>query len=592
MFFLSDFTDFLIKNWIQILLIILIVLILFLLCAFLYFNFYHKEKSFKDNFKEIKSSNIAVTIDFQERIVEQYYLYDQNYKYKTMSLDEFYIRFDKQNEDKLKKWLEKIESRPLLDKIHRIELVMYDNANTRGVYFVEIEGYNAENKRFFLHFIDVTESREVFRRIEKKYILKDSEEFYRKANERLSVTDDNSNNYLVAINFKEHSFAKKELKTNLLELIEEQIYYKVLEYISDNELLCSTANGTILLFSPNIVNIKKYKLHIRAIILKCSGKYYFPQNKLEYTITLVAGYTKINKNEILNIDKTLEAETAMNAIISKGRFSDKVQLFDDHLKNAYNVMNNKLLAVEKVIVENLFSIVYEPIINTKSKTVSGYYIKVILPQALNMNFNEFMALVKQRFFRVPFYTKIFQKVLTHKDARKKPFYLSFDYDNLTRVVEAYNQNLEFANIKFYFCLEFSSTTMQNTNLLSIEKKLNSYQSKYSIKLGITYNSLNTIYLNAKIYSQASVVLLMGQLVDKSLDKYSNANLLDTYINIANEYKHEVIGLSVKSLAIYELFAHYKIKKVGGNYLRPYASEGKIVDKSLLKNLNEIESKDY
>ena len=68
--------------------------------------------------------------------------------------------------------------------------------------------------------------------------------------------------------------------------------------------------------------------------------------------------------------------------------------------------------------------------------------------------------------------------------------------------------------------------------------------------------------------------------------------IDIYINVANEYNQEVIGLSVKSLAIYELFSHYKIKKVGGNYIRPYALEGKITDKAILKNLSEIENRNY
>lgn len=592
MIILSKLSDFLTQNWIYILFIFIIVSTFVLLFVILYLSFYHKGKTFKQNFKDVKSTSMAVTIDLQDKIVERYYLYDQNHKHESILLDEFYIRFDRQNECKLKEWLDKIAKYPNSNKTRRIELVMYDIVNTRSVYAIELEKYSPETKRYFLLFKDVTASRELARRIEKKPILRDSEEFYKKANERLSVTDDNSNNFLVALKFKEYAFAKKELKSNFLELIEESIYHKVDELILENELLCSSTNGTLLLFSPNIVNINKYKHHIRSILSKCSGKHAFIQNKSEYTVTMVAGYTKINKNDSFNIDKALEAETAANTLVSKGRFSDRLQLFDDHLKNAYNLMNNKLLAVEKVITQKLFSVLYEPIINTKNKSVSGYYIKIVLPQALNMDFNEFISLTKQRFFRVPFYLAIFNKVLEHEDAKKKPFYLSFDYDNLDRVMEAYKQNVEFSKIKFFFCLEFSSITMQNTNLLSIEKKLSFYQSNYSVKFGLTYNSLNIIYLNAKIYSKTSVALLIGQLVDEALLKYSNANLLDIYMNVAKEYNHEIIGLSVKSLAIYELFAHYSIKKVGGNYLRPYALEGKITDKTLLKNLEEIENRNY
>lgn len=589
---LSQIFDFINKYWMYILFLFVIISSLSLLIFIIRLNLPYKSKSFKEDLNEIKSHNMAVTVDLNEKVVEKYYLYDQLHKYEVTSLDEFYVRFDQQNKKRIKEWLEGIAKATSFTKTRRIEVVMYDKNNKRAVYSVELEGYNKETKKHYLVFKDVTETLEMARRIDKKPVLRDSDEFYRKAMERLSVTDDNSNNFLVAFKFKEYSFAEKELKATLIEAIEESIYHKVYDLILENELLCATANGTLLLFSPNIVNIKKYRKHIRSILFKCSGNYEFRHNKFEYTVTLVAGYTKINKNDTITIDKTLEAETAVNSIISKGRFSDRLQLFDDHLKNAYNLMNNKLLAVEKVITQKLFSVLYEPIINTKNKAVSGYYIKIILPQALHMNFNEFMSLVKQRFFRTAFYQSIFNDVLMHKDAKKKPFYLSFDYDNLTKVMEAYRQTPEASEVKFYLCMEFSSTTMQNTDLLSIEKRLTAYQNHYGVKFGITYNSLTTIYLNAKIYSKASVVLLIGQLVDHSLDKYSNASLIDIYINVANEYNQEVIGLSVKSLAIYELFSHYKIKKVGGNYIRPYALEGKITDKAILKNLSEIENRNY
>ena len=79
-------------------------------------------------------------------------------------------------------------------------------------------------------------------------------------------------------------------------------------------------------------------------------------NKFSYTISLVAGYTKLSKEEKLTFDKTLEAETACNTLMSKGRFSERLQYFDENLKGIFNLKNNKLLAVEKVVDQTLFSI--------------------------------------------------------------------------------------------------------------------------------------------------------------------------------------------------------------------------------------------
>jgi len=178
------------------------------------------------------------------------------------------------------------------------------------------------------------------------------------------------------------------------------------------------------------------------------------------------------------------------------------------------------------------------------------------------------------------------------DYKNKTFYFSFDFENLKSVMDAYQANELYNQMNFYFCIEFSNITMQNTDLITIEKKLASFKENANIKFGITYNTLTTIYLNDKIYAKANVVLLSGQLIEQSLDRYTNESLIDIYTKVASSYNQEVIGLNVKSLAIYEMLNHYKVSKVGGSFLTPYVEDNKINDKSILKTLSEIENRTY
>lgn len=575
-----------------ILVLALLVLTLFVVFGLIVYNYSHKPKTFKEDYQDVKTMQISMTLDFEERIVEKYYLYDQSKKKEIIQLDEFFMRFDKMNAEKLRNWLERISENHDFSRTRRIELVMYNSSNSRGVYLVELDGYNAENKRYFLTFKDISESISVLRRIEKKTLSGRKEDFFDRVNERLLVADDHSNNFLVAIKYKEYEYTNRELQSDFVGLISDNIFLRISEVKNENEIIHIGDKGIIYLFSSNIISVKKFKKHIKNILSTCSGEYNILTNKFSYTISLVAGYTKINKDEKLTFDKTLEAETAMNSIISKGRFSEHLQAFDEHLKVEFNLKNNKLLAVEKVVTETLFSVNYIPIINIDDKTVSSFYVQIGLPHALNMSVNEFKELVKERYFRVTLYNKIFELILRHKDAFNKPFFFSFDFDDIDKVLEAYQSSSDFSNIDLYFCLEFSNTTMQNNDLISIERKLTHYQNELNIRFGINYNTLTALYLNAKIYSKADIVLLSGQLIEHAMDNYSNESLIEVYTKVAASYAQEVIGLNVTSLAVYELFKHYNVKQVGGIYLTPYIINDKIEDKFFLRSLQEIEKRTY
>lgn len=583
--------DFFNQYWLVIILSLSILTLLVALVLVIY-NYYSNPKTFKDNLIKAKTINISITIDLEEKIVEKYYLYDQNKKKEIIPLQEFYVRFDKTNVEKLKNWLEDIAFNHDFNRTRRIELVMYNSSNTRGVYLVELDGYNAENKRYFLTFKDISDSNSVLRRVEKSSYHSKNEDFFDKVNERLLVCDEGSNNFIVAFKFKEYEYTLRDLQSEYIGLIFDNIYLKILEVKNDSEIIHIGDQGAIYLFASNIVNIKKFKKHIKDIINNCSGEYNILANKFSYTISLVAGYSKIHENEKLTFDKTLEAEEAANAIVSKGRFSDRIQFFDSNLKTVFNLKNNKLLAVEKVVTETLFSVNYIPIINTDNKTVSSYYVKIGLPHALNMSVNEFKELVKERYFITTLYHKFFKLILRHKDAYNKPFFISFDFDDIDRVFEAYESEEEFKNVDLYFCLEFPNTTMQNYDLITIERKIAHYQKYNHVKFGINYNTLTAIYLNAKIYSKADIVLLSGQLIEHSMDNYTNESLIEVYTKVASSYAQEVIGLEVTSLAYYELYKHYNVKKVGGIFLTPYIVNDKIEDKFFLRNLTDIDKRTY
>ena len=208
-----------------------------------------------------------------------------------------------------------------------------------------------------------------------------------------------------------------------------------------------------------------------------------------------------------------------------------------------------------------------------------------------MDLNEFNDLVKQRLLRTVFYLKIFEMILKRNDFTS-PYYLSFDFDNLSRVIKAYQIKSEYSKINFFFSIEFSNAIMQQKDFVSIEKQILSYKKIDNVKFGLTYNNFTSLYLNDKIYFNTDFIIISGQLVEEALDKYKYESLIDMYIKLALSYKQDIIALNIKSIALYEFLVHNQVKKLGGPYLTPYVVDNRIIDKTLLENLNIIESKDY
>ena len=99
--------DFLKNNWLYILACLLFVIIILLFFIFISTNV-KKEKTFKDSLIASKTINMSIVIDFEEKTVEKYYPYDANHKTEMVSLDEFFVSFDKVNAEKFKTWLDHI----------------------------------------------------------------------------------------------------------------------------------------------------------------------------------------------------------------------------------------------------------------------------------------------------------------------------------------------------------------------------------------------------------------------------------------------------------------------------------------------------
>ena len=254
--------DFINQYWILILLGV-IALTVFVMLFLIIYNYSVRPKTFKENLYSTKTRNLSITIDLEEKIVEKFYLYDQNKKQEIIPLAEFYVRFDKKNVEKLKNWLSEIALNHDFNRTRRIELVMYNANNSRHIYLVELDGYNAENKRYFLTFNDVSDSSNVLRRADKSITHTKKEDFFNRVNERLLVCDEDSNNFLVAFKFKEFEYTQRELKITLVDLIYDNVCSKIATVKSDNEIIQRGDKGIIYLFSSNIVNVKKFKKHIR-----------------------------------------------------------------------------------------------------------------------------------------------------------------------------------------------------------------------------------------------------------------------------------------------------------------------------------------
>ncbi len=588
---LLSVADFLNDNWIIVLLVILLLAIIIIVIIFLYYKFVIKENSFKENFTSSKLLQMEIVINLEEENVQKFYLYDQDHKDEIISLNEFFMHFDQANYEKFKTWLQEIAHNDLTKATFRNEIVMYDTTNTRSVYLVELENYDVNRKIYFLKFQDITKSKKINLRLNKNVIEKADANFFNQVNQRLSVVDNNAKSYLVAITYKEYKFAQKELMGDFLESLHENIYQKIAKMKFDNELLCLKSDNVFLLFSPNVANNKKYISHIKKILSANSGTYSLANNSFTYNINLIAGYT-IVKSENINVNIITEAENALKALETKAHINEKLKLYDESLEKLYNSEKNKEVQVTNIILQDSFDLSFSPIINTVNKEIAGYSMDIILNNSSsdNLTIEEFKDLVVKTSQVVQLYTKIFEKILLEKS--NDVIYFIFDLQIMNDVLLAYDSNKTFKKLNIYFCIEFSPAVIQKTDMISIEKAMANAKKNYDIRFGIYYNTLASTYLNEKIYLKADIVVIGGQLVEQSLDKYGNKSLIEHYSNLAEHYHHELISLNVNSLAIYELLNHFNIKKIGGSVFKEHVSGNKILDKSLLKSLKEIENRNY
>ena len=77
------------EYWIYLVLAIITLIFLGVLFYLIYNTYFNERKSFKENLSDSKSIEFTIVIDYEEKLVEKYYMYEQNGNNEIMLLDEF-----------------------------------------------------------------------------------------------------------------------------------------------------------------------------------------------------------------------------------------------------------------------------------------------------------------------------------------------------------------------------------------------------------------------------------------------------------------------------------------------------------------------
>lgn len=550
-----------------------------------------KRTPFNKVFKYYKQIEMSIVINLNEKIVEKYYVYDQFHKSEILSLDEFYLRICDYNICKrLDFWLENIKDN---NYTSRLELAMYDENNNRRIYKAELERFDRENNTYYLFLKDTTESPEVIKRVNKIGNNTNIDAFYEKANIILANRNIDEKYYLVAIKYKEFNDIRKLVKSSeYLSLLDALIYTRLNNRKNPNDLLCQSNEGVILLFTHSLMNEKKTKRAIKKLInQEASGTYII--SKSRYSINLVAGISAIKSGETLTGEKKIEAEEAANSLIKHYMSSEKIRFYDTTLVNKRNEELTLKARVQKIVEDMDFDFKYTKLFKVTDKKQDGFLVDFSLKAKDHLTKDEFINICREIGSRKLLYSKIFNEMLSHNLYSNNTYYISLNYQDIDKVMEAYSSNEEFKKLNIYFCISYNNISKRSYNDISeVEKQIHLYKKSLKVHFGINYNSLQTIYLNENLYNLMEIVLFSGNLVANSLDTYGNGSLIDMYVKVAKKYKHFMIASDVSSLAIYEFFYKQGVNEIGGKVFTTKIDSNEIVDKLLLLKLNAIENKTY
>jgi len=570
------------KAYFQILLIIIAALGI-ILATMIYFLLKEKRKSFRENYRDYKETIMSIIIDEDEKRVERHYSYSSNKSHDYMSIDEFYLKFDSKNLAKLKNWLEISKKQTYY---HNIELVMYDDKNSRRVYMIEVDKIDHIKNRIYLTFSDVTESLALQKRIDRANNVDNLDAFYSLVLEKLHNTDNSS--YLIAIKYREFKDITHALKGEFIQLIDSTIYTEVRKEKFENDLLCIYGPGIILLSAFNVTNEKRLKSHIKKILVNASKTYIISKN--QFSVTLLAGIRKIEANEDNISARVNEAVAACDSLFEHFIKTERIRFYDTTLSKKDDEKDMRHKTTLNIVNKEKFTTIFKPFIDVNSNEIKGYIIDLKLPTLIEMDIPTFYKSCREIGLRKILFTKMYNNII-NSNHFNDVIYFPVDYSNLARAIDALQSSIAFENLNIVFCISFNNLSNDiNNDVLIAERAITRYIKEYDLKFGLNFNSLQSISLNDTFYEFAKCILLSGSLIKYCLDNYKNNLLLDVYVSLAKKYNIPLYASNINSFALYEHIYGEGVNYTSGDIYDLYANENAITDKNFLARIEEAKSK--
>ena len=572
------------SSWI--LVIISAILILAFIVLIIYAikkNCFSKDPSFNSTMNAFKSIQLSLLINLEEDKVEKYYIYDANNKSQIITFDEFCYSFDNNNVNRLKEWLNNIDDNFEYGGSKRIELVMLDENNKKRLYRFSLQNYLKESRKYFILANDITESSSVIQRYEKVYSSYDLEKFFDKINDYRRIHEIKYPDCIVSFSFKEYEEIIRDFKGDSLKLLDYAILAKIEKFKEDDDIICQYKEGTFLMYSPQIEDLKYFKKRLKKLLNNCSGV--INTVKSRFNLTFVCGVSILKEDSIIT-RKIIESSLAAKQALKKSFINDKVVFFNAELSKIQDEKVQKLQIVRKIIEEDLFSLTFTPIINKDWKVV-GYNLDIICDSFPNISRNEIFDGAQEMGIRKILFTKLFNTICDFITSKSMIFFLNFEYQHLGRLYETYISSPEYKKINCVFCLEFNNFDNKNITYRSIEKMMGQVRKNSNIKFAISSNKSQRNYLTETIYNRSDYLLLRGKLVNDSLETYYNKSNLEIQSRIANQYKLKLVGLDIKNIAQLEFLYNLDTLYFSGPLFTSKILKGQVNDNQLLKQLIDL-----
>ena len=575
-------------NTIQTLFFVILCILAFFICIDLFLLIFQllkkKNRTFAEMMDEKKSNRVSLVIDVRRKIVEIYYVYETNNKTKTLNYDEFTYSLDSENLKKLTEWLQFIQNNSEYGNYRRIELQMYDDTGNKRLYRCSLQNYIPESNKYFIMAQDITVSNQMIKDYEKKLSFYDTESFYEKIQTLLKLTLENELACIVTIRYKEYEAIMKDFKDDFVKLIDYEVLNRLEAILEEDMAICQSKEATFHIFLGKIMSFAKLKQKLKKILQTCSGN--IVVGKGNFNINFLAGAMIIEENDPLNCLE--KSEIALNQSLKRRFFNDKIRFFDKELSIIEKENVEKLSLVKKIIDEWDFDLVYHPILDVVTKKVSAYHVYISLNKEMDLSKEKFIAMAQEIGERKKYFVGIFEKIL--QQDLQLPVFIVIPHSQISRFCDAYASNEAFHKIDLKVMISFENLVVSETNLVTMEKIIKGNKESNQIQFGIAISNFQNPYLNEIIYTKLDYLMIFEEVIDTSFDSTHYQIAFLTNQKIAEQYDLSIIGVGVNSLYQYEKLFNIHAKWISGPLFNEKISENQLMDKHLLKQLNEIENK--